>query len=296
MSFSQDVKNELLQIEYESSCCERALLYGLLIFGKSFSAYEISMQTENEGIAKLYKTLIKKYCNVKCEIVVSPKGRSFSVCIAQKSDCDKILGAFGHVDTGSLKINHSNFDCDNCAHAFLAGAFLSCGTVSDPKKDYHLEFTVPYLNLSKSLITFLEETELSPKLSNRKGYNIVYFKGSGSIEDCLYLMGASSAMFEMMNIEIVKDFRNKANRTANCETANIEKTVRASYEHMAAIYKIEETKGLDFLKNDLKEMAVLRRDHPEASLAELSKLSGMSRSGVNHRLKKIVEIAESMNK
>ncbi|MCH5321329.1 MAG: DNA-binding protein WhiA [Eubacterium sp.] len=294
MSFSQNVKNELLQTEYNNSCCERALLYGLLIFGKSFSSYGISIQTENEGIAKLYKKLIKKYCNVRCDISVSPKGRSFSININKKSDCDKILGAFGHNDTASLKINHSNFDCQDCEHAFLAGAFLSCGTVSDPEKDYHLEFTVPYMNLSKSLITFLEETELSPKLSNRKGYNIVYFKGSGAIEDCLYLMGASSAMFEMMNIEIVKDIRNKANRTANCETANIERTVKASYAQIEAIEKIEKVKGLDYLNKDLMGMAILRRDNPEASLAELSKLSGMSRSGVNHRLKKLVEIAENI--
>ncbi len=294
MSFSQDVKNELLQTEYNNNCCEKALLYGLLIFGKRFFSYGISMQTENEGIAGLCKKLIKKYCNVKCDIIVSPKGRSFSININKKSDCDKILGAFGHNDSESLRINYSNFDCRECQCAFLAGAFLSCGTVSDPKKDYHLEFTVPYMNLSKSLVTFLEETELSPKLSNRKGYNIVYFKGSGAIEDCLYLMGASSAMFEMMNIEIVKDFRNKANRTANCEAANIERTVKASYVHIEAIEKIEKAKGLDYLKKDLKEMAILRRDNPEASLAELSKLSGMSRSGVNHRLKKIVEIAENI--
>lgn len=295
MSFSQDVKNELLKIEYENSCCEKALLYGMLIFGKSFSFYGISMQTENEGVAQHYKKLIKKYCNVKCDINVSPKGRSFSINIDDESSCDKILGVFGHNDRGSLKINHANFDCPCCTNAFLAGAFLSCGTVSDPKKDYHLEFTVPFMNLSKSLVTFLEETELSPKLSNRKGYNIVYFKGSGAIEDCLYLMGASSAMFEMMNIEIVKDFRNKANRTANCATANIEKTVKASYAHIEAIEKIERVKGLDYLTKDLKEMAILRRDNPELSLAELSKLSGMSRSGVNHRLKRIVEIADSIN-
>ena len=195
---------------------------------------------------------------------------------------------------GSLKINHSNFDCTDCVNAFLAGAFLACGTVSDPKKDYHLEFTVPFSNLSKSLVTFLEEMELTPKLSNRKGYNIVYFKGSQAIEDCLYLMGASSAMFEMMNIEIVKDFRNKANRTANCEAANIERTVKASFAHIEAIEKIEKIKGLDYLKKDLKEMAVLRKENPELSLSELSKLSGLSRSGVNHRLKKILEIAQNL--
>lgn len=294
MSFSQDVKNELLKTEYENSCCEKSLLYGILIFGKSFSQYGISMQTENKDISELYKSLLKKYCNVDCAVKVSPKARSYSVLIENKSDCDKILGAFGHSMGGSLKINHANFDCSTCINAFLAGTFLSCGTISDPKKDYHLEFTVPYMNLAKSLVTFLEETELSPKQSNRKGYNIVYFKGSESIEDCLYLMGASSAMFEMMNVEIIKNIRNKANRTANCETANIDKTVKASLVQIDAIEKIESTKGLDYLNNDLREMAVLRKDNPEASLAELSRLSGMSRSGVNHRLKKIVEIAQQI--
>lgn len=294
MSFSQEVKNELLEIEYEKSCCEKALLYGLSIFSKSFSVFGISIQTENERVAQLFRKLIKKYCNVNCFIKSSPKGRSFSVNIEEKSQCDKILGVFGHNEVGSLKINHSNFDCPDCVNAFLAGAFLACGTVSDPKKDYHLEFTVPFSNLSKSLVTFLEEMELSPKLSNRKGYNIVYFKGSQAIEDCLYLMGASSAMFEMMNIEIVKDFRNKANRTANCEAANIERTVKASFAHIEAIEKIENTKGLDYLKKDLKEMAVLRKENPELSLSELAKLSGLSRSGVNHRLNKILEIAQNL--
>lgn len=294
MSFSQEVKNELLEIEYEKSCCEKALLYGLCIFSKSFSVLGISIQTENERIARLFRKLIKKYCNVNCFIKSSPKGRSFSVNIDEKSQCDKILGVFGHNEVGSLKINHSNFDCTDCINAFLAGAFLACGTVSDPKKDYHLEFTVPFSNLSKSLVTFLEEMELTPKLSNRKGYNIVYFKGSQAIEDCLYLMGASSAMFEMMNIEIVKDFRNKANRTANCEAANIERTVKASFAHIEAIEKIEKIKGLDYLKKDLKEMAVLRKENPELSLSELSKLSGLSRSGVNHRLNKILEIAQNL--
>lgn len=294
MSFSQQVKNELLKKEYESSCCEKALLYGMCIFGKSFSNFEIALQSENESIAGLYVKLLEKYCNVKCEVKTSPQGKTHSVIIESKADCDKILSYFGHNSAGSLKVNHSNFDCENCYHAFLAGAFLSCGTVSDPNKNYHLEFTVPFLNLSKSLVTLLEELDLSPKTVNRKGYNIVYFKDSEAIEDCLYIMGAVSSMFDMMNVEIVKDFRNRANRAANCETANIEKTVNASWQQSSAIEKIEETKGLDFLNDDLKAMAILRQNNPEASLKELASLSGLSRSGVNHRLKKIVEIASQL--
>lgn len=294
MSFSQQVKNELLKIEYDSTCCEKAFLYGMCIFGKSFSSYGVGVQTENKDIAIRYAFLIKKYCNIKCDVKTSPGGKSHTVMINDKAQCEKVLAFFGHESKGSLKINHSNFDCENCQKSFLAGAFLSCGTAFDPNKDYHLEFTVAFLNLSKSLVTLLEEIDLAPKTANRKGYNIVYFKDSEAIEDCLYIMGASTSMFDMMNVEIVKDFRNKANRAANCETANIERTVKASWEQSAAIEKIEEKKGLDFLKPDLKEMAVLRQDNPEASLAELSKLSGLSRSGVNHRLKKIVEIAKEL--
>lgn len=294
MSFSKQVKNELLKIEYENSCCEKALLYGMCIFGKSFSSYGVGIQTENEEISKLYKRLILKYCNVKCQVKPSAHARSFTVMINDKAQCDKILKAFGHDGTGSLKINFSNFDCEGCQKAFLAGAFLSCGTVSNPEKDYHLEFTVPYLNLSKSLVTLLSECDIAPKTANRKGYNIVYFKDSEAIEDCLYIMGASSAMFEMMNVEIVKDFRNKANRTANCETANIEKTVKASFEHISAIEKIKEKKGLDYLKSDLREIAVLRIDNPEASLSDLARLAGLSRSGINHRLKRIIEISKEL--
>ncbi len=294
MSFSKQVKNELLKIEYENSCCEKAMLYGMCIFGKSFSSYGVGIQTENEEISKLYKKLILKYCNVKCQVKPSAHARSFTVMINDKAQCDKILKAFGHDGTGSLKINFSNFDCEGCQKAFLAGAFLSCGTVSNPEKDYHLEFTVPYLNLSKSLVTLLSECDIAPKTANRKGYNIVYFKDSEAIEDCLYIMGASSAMFEMMNVEIVKDFRNKANRTANCETANIEKTVKASFEHISAIEKIKEKKGLDYLKSDLREIAVLRIDNPEASLSDLARLAGLSRSGINHRLKRIIEISKEL--
>ena len=294
MSFSKQVKNELLKIEYENSCCEKAMLYGMCIFGKSFSSYGVGIQTENEEISKLYKRLILKYCNVKCQVKPSAHARSFTVMVNDKAQCDKILKAFGHDGTGSLKINFSNFDCEGCQKAFLAGAFLSCGTVSNPEKDYHLEFTVPYLNLSKSLVTLLSECDIAPKTANRKGYNIVYFKDSEAIEDCLYIMGASSAMFEMMNVEIVKDFRNKANRTANCETANIEKTVKASFEHISAIEKIKEKKGLDYLKSDLREIAVLRIDNPEASLSDLARLAGLSRSGINHRLKRIIEISKEL--
>ena len=179
--------------------------------------------------------------------------------------------------------------------SFTAGAFLSCGTVSSPKSDYHLEFTVPYQNLAASFVTMLEEKELKPGLTNRKGYHILYFKGSEAIEDCLYLMGASGAMFEMMNVKIVKDIRNSANRKANCETANIERMVQAVRVQLDAIEKIRRLRGLEYLSEDLHAMARLREENPDSSLSELAEMSALSRSGVNHRLRRIVDIAAALD-
>lgn len=246
-------------------------------------------------IAEKYSVLLAEICRVEAAVVPSPGRRSFTVSVTDGSDCAKILKTFAHQGAGSLRVNYANFDCENCQNAFIAGAFLSCGTVSSPKSDYHLEFTVPYQNLAASFVTMLEEKELKPGLTNRKGYHILYFKGSEAIEDCLYLMGASGAMFEMMNVKIVKDIRNSANRKANCETANIERMVQAVRVQLDAIEKIRRLRGLEYLSEDLHAMAILREENPDSSLSELAEMSALSRSGVNHRLRRIVDIAAALD-
>ncbi|MFR5876698.1 MAG: DNA-binding protein WhiA [Eubacterium sp.] len=297
MSFSSQVKNELVKIEYEKNCCKKSLLYGMALFSKMFSYRGVIFQTENKSTVMLFRMLLKELCNIDSEIIVSPSGKSFTIDLEDKASAAKLMAYFGHdMYETSLKINVSNFTCPKCPNAFLAGVFLSCGTVSSPEKDYHLEFTVAYMNLSKSFITFLQELELSPKLTNRKGYNIVYFKESETIEDCLYLMGAASSMFDMMNVKIVKEIRNSANRKANCEAANIEKMVNAASPQIAAILKIQDKKGLEYLTPALREMAEIRLDNPDTSLSELAEMFNppLSKSGVNHRLKRIVKIAEEL--
>lgn len=296
MSFSMQVKDELVKIEYDKSCCKRSLLYGMCLFGKTFKQSGISLQTENENVANLYASLFSEVYNIAVKIERSAGGRNYTATVDDKRDRAKVLASFGHVDGESLKINVLAFDCEECQRAFVAGAFLSCGTISSPEKDYHLEFSVPYFNLSKSLLTLLEEMELKPKYQNRRGYNVIYFKESESIEDCLYLMGASNAMFEMINVEIMKDIRNKANRKANCETANITRTVDASANQIRAIKKIWAKKGKSFLPENLEAVAELRTQNPELSLSELAKLCNptISRSGLNHRLNKIVEISKDL--
>lgn len=297
MSFSSQVKNELVKIEYESYCCKKSLLYGMTLFSKEFSYRGCMFQTENENIVMLYKRLLKELCNIDTDISVSPSGKNYSIVVEDKAIATKIFTFFGHDKSDTnLKVNFSNFQCPRCQNAFLAGAFLSCGTVSSPKKDYHLEFIVPFLNLTKSFITFLQEMELNPKLTNRKGYNIIYFKVSEQIEDCLYMMGASVAMFDMMNVKIVKEIRNSANRKANCETANIEKMVRAASPQIAAILKIKDKRGLSSLPEPLEQMALIRLENPDSSLQELAEMFDppLSKSGANHRLKRLVEIAKEL--
>lgn len=297
MSFSSQVKNELVKIEYEENCCKKSLLYGMALFSKMFTFREIVFQTENEATALLFRDLLKELCNISAKINVSPSGKMFTIAIEDSSTAAKLMAFFGHDRSETtLRINVSNFTCPQCQNAFIAGAFLSCGTVSSPQKDYHLEFTVAYLNLTKSFVTLMQEMELNPKTTNRKGYNIIYFKESEQIEDFLYIMGASASMFDMMNVKIVKEIRNTANRKANCETANIDKMIRAASPQIAAILKIQDTKGLDFLPDNLKEMAEIRLENPDSSLQELSEMFDppLSKSGVNHRLKKIVSIAEEL--
>ena len=297
MSFSSQVKNELVKIEYESYCCKKSLLYGMTLFSKEFSYRGCMFQTENENIVMLYKRLLKELCNIDTDISVSPSGKNYSIVVEDKAIATKIFTFFGHDKSDTnLKVNFSNFQCPQCQNAFLAGAFLSCGTVSSPEKDYHLEFIVPFLNLTKSFITFLQEMELNPKLTNRKGYNIIYFKVSEQIEDCLYMMGASVAMFDMMNVKIVKEIRNSANRKANCETANIEKMVRAASPQIAAILKIKDKRGLSSLPEPLEQMALIRLENPDSSLQELAEMFDppLSKSGANHRLKRLVEIAKEL--
>ena len=273
------------------------MLYGMALFSKSFSFNGVVFQSENENGAFIFRQMLVEQLALNCRIKVSPSGRNYSIEIKSPEKCNKIMTYFGHSKgDANLKINFSNFDCAECYNSFLAGVFLACGTVSSPEKDYHLEFSVSYLNLSKSLVTLINELELEPKQTNRKGYNIIYFKDSEAIEDCLYIMGASSSMFEMMNIKIVKDIRNSANRRANCETANIEKTVKAAMPQIEAIIKIKKEKGFDSLSEPLREMAEMRLENPELSLSELAEMFNppLSRSGANHRLGRLMKIAKEL--
>ena len=172
-----------------------------------------------------------------------------------------------------------------------SGAFLSCGQVSDPGKEYHLEFVAGSETAAFGLLQLLRELGFDPKLIDRGSGFVVYLKDSENVEDLLTYMGAPGAALQVMDVKIVKTVRNKANRITNCENANIGKTVSASVAQLTAIERLEQAGRLSGLSPELQETAAARREHPDLALSELAALLGVSRSGVNHRLKKLTELA-----
>lgn len=299
MSFSSSAKREMLKITPEASCCLKAEAYGFLLFAKSFSLSSITIWTEREQLAHTAAERIAAETGTFVEIV-TPTARTkrmssyYTVTVPRAAQRRQVLEHFGHTGQElNLRIGHRNIEHECCAQAFLRSAFLSCGTVSDPNKEYHMEFVVPLLKLSEdleNLILSVTGGETAPKRIMRKGAHILYLKESEQIVDVLTRMGAVQASMEIMQVKMYKELRNRVNRVNNCETYNIEKTAAAAAEQRAAILRIAQSEGLESLPDDLRELAVLRLDNPDMSLRELGEnlSSPISRSGVNHRLKRLI--------
>lgn len=299
MSFSADAKNELAQIRPSKGCCLAAQCYGMLEFAHAYCGKEVSLQIEHGGVAAVYSALLKECCLIPAPVVQIKKRRGDFFCVAVEEGWARArtLERYGHtVKDTAVRMNRANIDCDGCAAALLRGAFLVCGAVSNPETAYHLEFCVPYYNLSKDLLALLREMDFSAKYVCRKGNHVIYLKESEQIADCLTLMGAQSAALEVMGAKVIKSIRNDVNRANNCETANIDKTVMAAAVHIQAIERLEKTGALGSLPEGVQQVARLRYDNPEKSLRELAELCDppLTRSGLNHRLQKILEAAEKL--
>lgn len=303
MSFAHEVKKELCKTNVENKNLRVAEGYGLVLFSRRFSDSEIKLKTESISVAErfvehmsvLFGAITEKKSTLRA---VRETINLHSIKVLLSSDAKRIFTFFGHMpDFASLRINRGNIDDDMCLSAFLRGAFLSCGSVNDPNKNYHLEFCVPFKNLSSDLCTLLGEIEncpLTPRCMTRSGSYVVYFKDSEQICDLLTFMGAPSASMDIMSAKAYKQMKNITVRRTNSEIANINKTAAAGAKIISAIEKIENTKGISSLPDNLREVARLKFENPELSLSALGNLlePPISRSGVNHRLKKIVELAD----
>ncbi|MGI6404368.1 MAG: DNA-binding protein WhiA [Oscillospiraceae bacterium] len=297
MSFAQNVKLELMQARPKAKALRQAQAFGLFAFARAFSPDEVSLRSESIEVAEYYRNTLRRLAPRSAEIVekeFSQRGKKiYSVSLPREQDRKALLTRL----TGGLEVSLAErFPTPEEGAALLSGAFLVCGNMIHPEKSYHLEFIVREQPLAEELLELLNSLITGAGLTKRRNSWIVYSKECVQIEDLLTLMGASRASLAMIEIEIIKGVRNTAMRRTNCETANIDKTVKASAAQVADIQLILEVRGLESLPEQLREAALIRLEHPELSLRELAAAfpTPISRSGVHHRLAALTKIAQSI--
>lgn len=298
MSFSGNVKEELAAHISLARHCQLAELAALLLFSADTCEgnMHLRLDTENEAVVRKCFTLLRKTFNI--ETVMQGKER----LIPDDALEGKVVQAL-HLNgiekeglnlaepVNSLLIKNS---C--CARAYLRGAFLSVGSMSDPKKSYHLEFVCNEKTQALQLQMILQEFQIEAKIIRRKKYDVVYLKEGSGIVDLLNVMGAHVSLMNLENLRIVKEMRNSVNRRVNCETANISKTVTAASKQIEDILLIRDKYGFENLPDNLRQMAEIRLEYPDAALKELGEYlePPVGKSGVNHRLRRLSEIADKI--
>ena len=298
MSFSQDVKSEIVQKKITRDCCALAASYGIACFGRYFDSKGLVLHTELSGVAHYAKRLFG-ICGVHGEIITKerPSGPLYEFKVDEPGEVSKMLSLFHcEEDQVSRHIDPRLIRCGHCFSAFVASAFLCCGTMTDPSKEYNLEFLCPRYNLAKDLEGILAEHEFTPRRTVRKGVNVIYVKASEQVADLLTFMGAGGAAMQIMDHKMFKELRNKTNRLNNCEMANIDKVVTANVAAKKAIEYLQQKGDFDALPAPLRQAAQLRLDWPDLSLAQLVEKSPepISKSGLSHRLKKLEHLAEEL--
>ncbi|CAM3941340.1 DNA-binding protein WhiA [Alkalicoccus chagannorensis] len=307
MSFASMTKKELTQLETEG-CCAKSELAALARMNGAVSlrdrSISLDVQTENAAIARRIYTLLKQSFDVHVELLVRKKMRlkKNNVYVVRLSkEARPVLESLDIVDeTFQFKrtIPDSILESDCCSRAYLRGAFLAGGSVNHPDTaSYHLEIFSLYEEHGQSLLGLMNRFDLTAKMIERKKGFILYLKEGEKISDFLNVIGAHQALLRFEDTRIMKDMRNSVNRLVNCETANLNKTVGAAMRQVENIRFIRDEAGLDILPDKLQEVAELRIEHQDISLKELGEMlqgGPVSKSGINHRLRKIEEFAEKL--
>ena len=299
MSFSFDTKNELCRLPVQKLCCARAEAYGILLYCNTFSSSEVRIITENPNFAARLPKLFQRAFNVQFDRLPEPEAAGKMVFqITDSRKLDHIINLLGYDPRQNLVL-HINFGLleeECCRASFLRGAFFAGGSLTDPLKRYHLEVNTSHLQASRELEVLLRECGYPPKGLSRNGSFITYFKQSDQIEDFLTLIGAPVAAMHLMSAKLEKDLRNSVNRRLNCDSANLDKAVEAAQEQLEAIRRLRSADLLDKLPDKLKKTAALRLEYPELSLSELAAAFDppVTKSCLNHRLRKIQELAKTL--
>lgn len=309
MSFSGDIKEELSELTSGGRHCRLAETAAILsLCGKIVitenNHYCVKIQTENFPVARKYFTLLKKAFNIKSEVSVrkSRELRFYSVVVKKDREAKRLLrdtcllDSDGNISECMSLIHNQLLKQNCCRRAFIRGAFLATGSVSDPEKSYHFEIVCASEAKAAQLRELLVQHAIDAKMVIRKKHYVVYVKEGSQIVELLGIMGAHVSLMQLENVRIVKEMRNSVNRKVNCETANLNKTVSTAVRQIEDIHYIESEIGLHELTEGLEEIARLRLNHPDASLKELGDMLSpkVGKSGVNHRLRKLSLIAEQL--
>ena len=298
ISFSASTKAELCRSVPQKPCCILAECFGILLFCNSFSADGIKIITGSKELAQLLPKLFKKAFNLTFDVLPDPDAcgkQLFQITSPEKLDIIMSEYGFSRTDTLAMHLNLPLVEEDCCRTAFLRGAFLAGGSVTDPIKGYHLEFTTTHHSVARETDGLIEEMlGFYPKSATRGGAMVLYLKQSDMICDCLTCIGAPVAAMGIMEAKLEKELNNKVNRRCNCDEANTSKVVEAAQEQLSAIRKLTELGLLEQLPAKLHSAAVARLENPEASLTELAALMEppISKPAMNHRLKKLVQTAK----
>jgi hypothetical protein len=281
MSFSQDVKEELVKFETGARHCQIAEIAAILIYSQSIKNRDgvdhIEFNIETPLVTKRCQVLADKICNG----INSPGSE------------EKILQAIKY-NTGDTQVSPVVIKSLCCKRAFIRGAFIGTGSMSNPEKGYHVEFVCIDEKQASSIVDALSVFEIRAKTVIRKKYQVVYIKESEEIVELLNVMGAHISLMNLENLRILKDMRNSINRRVNCEAANITKTINASTKQVNDIEYIRDHYGFENLTPNLREIAELRLSLPDATLKELGENLDIGKSGVNHRLRKLSELADKL--
>lgn len=302
ISFSAAAKAEVCRVIPQKHCCALAECFGILLFSNSFSADGIKIITESREFAHCLPKLFKKAFDVTFDSF--PSLEAPGKLVFQINDEDKIweiMDSFGFdmEDTLALHVNLPVVEDDCCKAAFLRGAFLAGGSVTDPAKGYHMELTTTHRSVAGETYLLIQEAmEISPKNAERGGAQVLYFKQSELISDFLAYLGAPVAAMGIMEARLEKELNNKVNRRCNCDDANTSKVVEAAQEQLSAIRILKESGLLEKLPGKMKQAADAREKNPFASLSELAAMMEppITKPAMNNRMKKLVQLAKEAKK
>ena len=296
MSFSAAAKAEICRVMPQNHCCALAECFGVLLFCNSFHGDGIRIITESREFAQRLPRLFRKAFSMRFDACPEETERKLVFQIRSQRKLETIMEAYGfsREDTLALHVNLAVVEEECCKTAFLRGAFLAGGSVTDPGKGYHLEMTTTHQSVSRETFALMREVMgFSPKTAGRGGGQVLYLKQSEQISDFLTYIGAPVAAMGIMEARLEKELNNKVNRRCNCDDANTSKVVEAAQEQLAAIRKLRARGQLEGLPGKLRQAAAAREEHPESALTELAEMMEppITKSAMSHRLKKLVELA-----